>query len=331
MIKEGLQERGPLGWGLAFMRVLETQMRITLHGHASMWTDISPYTLQCCAFIKPLMAMIGKMLDSMLTTKIPASIHMIQMLHMVTKRRQPEAVNMKSCSPFTDERGFNLKLHLTQATTAVHKHYQLTCQSSRGNFPTCRFGKGSPLCEKTCARQLVESKDSVNGYEVLEEIRPLNARYHDTDRNFMIHPLVPLDDRCIVLSTSRPAIGKAELDLCHLPSLPENDSAACMTQFFNDLFKSFETVDYPALSDVSKAAFRKITFEQLQLIYKVLETRNRAVLDIVPMMAVVLGCNTCMYALGSAEQCLAVFFYLVKYITKDASPLMTCLPLVRIV
>jgi hypothetical protein len=61
---------------------------------------------------------------------------------------------------------------------------------------------------------------------------------------------------------------------------------------------------------------------------KYLPTANGYVVCFVPTASAVLRCNTAIYLLGSSGQSIAVFIYLVKYITKDANQLTDSLALI---
>jgi hypothetical protein len=76
-----------------------------------------------------------------------------------------------------------------------------------------------------------------------------------------------------------------------------------------------------SLSEKEETAIRTITSIGAQTIINVLPDRNKYVVSFNPTSSAILRCNTAMYLLGSRGQCISVFFYLVKYITKDANVL----------
>ena len=99
--------------------------------------------------------------------------------------------------------------------------------------------------------------------------------------------------------------------------LDEDDMTAWQDAMIIQLNRSDTTER--KLTDEEENAIRTITMEQAKKIRAVVEYRNGLVADYNRVASAVLRCNTAMYLLGSTGQCIAVFFYLVKYVTKDAN------------
>ena len=75
------------------------------------------------------------------------------------------------------------------------------------------------------------------------------------------------------------------------------------------------------LSAEEALGIENITAQTARRMITELPNRNKYVVSFNKTVSAILRCNTAMYHLGSRGQCIAIFFYLVKYISKDANVL----------
>jgi len=128
-----------------------------------------------------------------------------------------------------------------------------------------------------------------------------------------LQPSKPEEDKSVKFDLHAELINEYDLDEWH-SKLIENLNAA------DD--------GYAVLSKEDEEAIRKITVTQAKMMVDELADRNALLVDFVPVGTCVMRCNTAMYFLGSSGQCIAVFMYLVKYMTKEANQLSNLIPLI---
>ena len=156
--------------------------------------------------------------------------------------------------------------------------------------------------------------------------------YHDDNNR---RGLTHVDDRAVMLVPQRRTINVNEdqadvasrSDLytyCDMHASLIDDLN--MTPWHNFIIKllsdpNAEGCPRDVLTENEISVIRKITAEDARKIIKLLPDRNKYVVSFNSTASTILRSNTAMYMLGSRGQCIAVFFYLVKYMTKDANVL----------
>jgi hypothetical protein len=83
-----------------------------------------------------------------------------------------------------------------------------------------------------------------------------------------------------------------------------------------------------SLTLADKSAISNLTIDQARMIKWVIGKENGLVVDYNITVSALLRCNTAIYMLGSAGQSIAIFFYLVKYMTKDGNMLANSVSLI---
>jgi hypothetical protein len=96
-----------------------------------------------------------------------------------------------------------------------------------------------------------------------------------------------------------------------------------IVEWREELIKNLNAADegYSVLTVEEEAVIRLITVPQATKMFEQITRANSMVVDFTVISSAVLRSNEAMYFLGSTGQCIAVFMYLVKYMTKDANQL----------
>ena len=100
-------------------------------------------------------------------------------------------------------------------------------------------------------------------------------------------------------------------------------------QWKNEILEDFARAASPAgipeiyqpLTAVETEAIMNLTLPQIRCIMELMRSRNAYTVAYAPVASAILRCNTAAYQLGCTSQCLGIFMYLVKYVTKDANTL----------
>jgi len=154
-----------------------------------------------------------------------------------------------------------------------------------------------------------------------------------TERDYRFNPF-PAPDKTLVAWEVR------RNRLPELPKLPFVDNISATTninQFLRDRLNPEQQQQLGALSDDDWISLWK-DFDKQQLsfnerdrdiIRKLFQFRNSAVVQTSPTLANCLGTNTNALLLGSLEQAKAILFYLLKYITKDSVQLASTVSVIK--
>lgn len=336
----------PLGQGLAALAVTEEQKKDTLHTHAIAMTTLKPEVLQTAAGHQYLQSLVFHTIDSIYKTEIPATLHIkYSALHELGQlpkermsRKLPPLVEKK-----TDmHQVLKFANDVVLTTAGIHAHKKpgacVPKMKSSGGQELCRFGKSTRLVEGTQVIQLAPPDDPTSN-----DVHIVNVSSPEPDifikSRETIHPnstnrgLLPVDGRPIMYVTSRP----------ELKFTPLQSDQECALNYYDDLLteeylpqwkecminqiqsSNKSTLD---LKELDINAIKALTLYEAMQIRNVIVYRNGMVVDFNPVSSAVLRCNTAMYMLGSTGQCIAVFMYLVKYISKDANDLSDSLAMI---
>jgi hypothetical protein len=247
MFPSNILQKGapPLGQAHSAIAVIEEQKKQTLHAHAIVYLAFKPETVQNLADHPFLRQVMCNVMDSVITTMVPAHLHVKQaLLHHMGKQpndhstgRIPPAVT--TIPVRTETNGEEVRraqrmqqadllevrnfAYQTTATTGIHVHQLPTCQSKQplppGVTNTCRFANPQPLSEATQYIQLKKPEEEAEeearevarnvGFMLLRE--PEARETNTTHRWRRQHSgenrgLVVQDSRAIILRTSRPIL-----------------------------------------------------------------------------------------------------------------------------
>ena len=163
-----------------------------------------------------------------------------------------------------------------------------------------------------------------------------NRPQHNINPNSINRGLVSQDSRPIMIVTSRRQLVMnndnddktnkniaLDFNLHLLPNDVNDEDLTLMTSWHEAMIHQLNLADsgIRKLTNAEEESIKKIKRPQAILMKNVIENRNGMVVDYNEVASASLRCNTAMYLLGSQGQCIAVFFYLFKYISKDANML----------
>ncbi len=324
------RRNGPpaLGQGLAALGVTETQEKLSLHMHAAVWTTMKPQMFQELAGCKYFASKLGHILKTMYKTEIPASMHFMNACNVIKgipKKRMAGLLPPQSIDK-NDERGLLIFCCECGSSVQIHEHRSPgTCDPKCEvcGKKCCRVAKKSPAVDmKTCAIELVEDDDAEAGYKILMQLEPRNENTFAKNR-ILNTGLVPVDSRIIMFVLERNTI--------RITSSTPGDDVNCfdmhqelfcdMNLWAETIIEQLQRIDQRQLTVQEKECIYQLTQEEATRICNFLVTANGLVTDFSPVGSAVLRCNTAMYFLGSSGQCISIFFYLVKYLTKEANNL----------
>ena len=236
-------------------------------------------------------------------------------------------------------------------TTNIHGHVTPgTCDPKNKPPPhlemKCRLGKGSPMQDNNDVIQLAEVEDSQDrdAFEIvplqppprglLPKDRVPGTGLPEEDNRALVYVLprrqidTAFDGVTTPSSTPSPDINIINMTTMQLEKLRLNfhdelltgeDTSAWADAIIADLDE--ENDYYWRLTETEKTQIRQLPRHHIEKMKTVLENRQALVVDYSIAASCALRCNTAVYMLGSSGQSIAVFFYLVKYIAKDAHDL----------
>ena len=331
--------KGIFGHTKAAYTVTEVQGRLSLHGHLTIWSVLSPEVIQNSIQCYKLVDSIKEVILSQISSSIPLKFHVDALNRQATppSYRSPNVPPRAFFdSPLPEENKNNFENHVYNVvnTTAVHQH-SLTCvkgnlghKGCRLSYPSnCTNGKGVTIIQlKVNHTENIDEKKSVtknnqkdictnnidpqnlllnvkdNKKEIeYYEIKYEKIKFVNFENNYIIKhkPLGTSDNKCIILE-----IQKEHSTLIEI----------------NNILKSCQYNNFSFLNNLDDESKRNT--------FKVISHRNGGVVNYSPTASAALRCNTAAYHLGGNDQAKSTLFYLIKYITKDALSPTTSLALI---
>jgi hypothetical protein len=321
----------PLGRGLAALAVVEENKRNTLHAHVMFWSTLKPELLQLIAGSVYFERVVCNIIDSIYRTELPPEVHLRHaLLYEICQLRKPRMAretpynlqNPEELTRFADKVGMTVGIHTHLRDTCVHESQRLHVVQK------CRMGKGTRLQDRTEVVQL-----SVDDNDALL-IQPPSLRSPSSLRANIEHGvgLTPCDSRPLMyvsrrramyMSASDQMIEGYSLQMDLRTDLISTESMNLWHEHIIQYLNAYLVLDAEEIESI-----RSVSFAMALKLPIVLSARNAMVVDFNETASAALRCNTAMYMLGGSEQCIAVFMYLVKYISKDANTLGESLPLI---
>lgn len=323
---------------LAFLLVTEETKRKALHTHlVAMLQHLKPDFLQCMAGHPYFEKLICKIIDSIFATELPVEILLKDALLKDVgglpsprmTRTLPPDITMKDGLPCTEKEGLDELekfANRTSGTVNVHRHYSPgTCDPKQLNHDgtkSCRLAKSSPMETSTRVIQLAPDPDDPQGFLVVP-VTPQDPTTLSRNR-VMGSGLNPMDSRPIMYVNMR-----RELDVNNLLDSPwfnfhqELLTPEGIEQWREEIIMTLNSGESQTevLTPTELELIRGVTLAQALRLKEVLLRRNGLVVDFSKITTAVLRCNTAMYHIGSSSQSIAIFMYLVKYLSKDADNL----------
>ena len=222
---------GIFGQTKAAYTVTEVQGRLSLHGHMTVWSVLSPTIIQQCIQCKRLVNSVKEVILSQISSSIPLEYHMKALNRQATppahrSPSDPPRFFYDSPLPITSINEFNDHVYSVVNSTAVHQRSDTCIKDPLGHvgcrlsYPSnCTAGKSIEINElkivnannkkvdnNKVIRQNVIEKNNNNSDELMYEIIPeKNIKFNNIESNFIMHykPLGLLDNRCIVLEIQK--------------------------------------------------------------------------------------------------------------------------------
>ena len=320
----GNNSRGVFGKTVAVFSVVETQARISLHGHSAVWASLPPRIIQQYAADPTRIAAIMNCLDGMFSAQLPLHVHVAGLARRLRGERVTRYTYTPSPNPSTHPTLFTARSNIIQDNVGCHQHSD-TCEKSPTGKYMCRLARPAALNPVTSVVQLIQPTDVYDAtttrgdhWQVRAEgIESLNTTTSALNRDHTLFPIPEVDSRCIVLELGRPGFP--------LPATFEQ----ARIQFDNaeNLEGTFCSSDTWLV--ICDSIGKIIDSDLRSKVWNLLRVRNGAIVDFSPTSTSVLACNTAMYALGSVEQCKAILAYLLKYLVKDATALAHSLVIIK--
>ena len=316
--------RGVFGKTIAVFSVVETQARISLHGHSAVWASLPPRVIQQYAADPIRITAIIKCLDGMFSAQLPLDIHAAGLARRLRGERVTRYTYTPSPDPSTQITQFTARSNIIQDNVGCHQH-SATCEKGKPGKCMCRLCRPAALNPLTSVVQLIQPTEICNDTTIrgdnwqvrAEGIQSLNTASSDLSRDHKLFPIPDVDSRCIVLELGRPLI-----------ALPDTFEDACI-QFHNGANLEGTLCSSATWLVLCDSIGKIIDSEMRSKVWNMLRVRNGAIVDFSPTSTSVLACNTAMYPLGSVEQCKAILAYLLKYLTKDATALAHSLVIIK--
>jgi hypothetical protein len=342
----GARLRGVLGRAVAAFFVKETQGRGALHDHGLVWVaELTPLLLQAAAGIPGLVQKLATAINSVLQADLPPTTHVRHLLGQLEGQPTPRCCWIPTPLPLEAADAYRAKVDTCMNVLQKHTH-SATCRKGTAGEFKCRLAKPSGTVDATCVVQLLQDEDDDDGEDVegvvadaARSAEPQVADMVEPDaygrtlgRNYLTHPLPDDDPRVVAWELRRP----------RFPPLPDMMTRGAANRVLARLSDSDRSL-LAALSegvvrgDLAQYALPEDLCERLAAlphadwmrIARALPRRNGSLTEVSDAMTALLACNTAVYLLGSTEQAKAALFYLVKYITKDSTPLATSLSVVH--
>ena len=313
-VANGARNKGIFGKTVAAYTVTEVQGRLSLHGHMTVWCQMSPKIIQQSIQNKKLVPSIKKIILSHIASSIPLQYHVTALSTQATSPKnrlceQPRRTFFDAPDPLKNFVGFNSHVHNVVNSTSVHQHSSTCVKGPRGHiecrlsYPTqCTNGKDITICELKLITKDIKSKKNINTQNMIsneieyEEINFENIKFKNYENNNIINkkPLGLPDNKCIIIELQK--------EIYSISQINETIYSLQLCKETQQLMSVWDTLDY------------NISMETKMVIAE----RNGAVVNYSPNASALLRSNTAPYHLGGNEQAKGTLYYLIKYITKDA-------------
>ena len=311
-VPNGSRKIGIFGKTVAAYTVTEVQGGLSLHGHMTVWCNLTPKIIQQSIQNKKLIPSIKEVILSHIASNIPLQHHLKALSTKATSpinlpREPPRRTFYDSPIPSENIDEFNCHVYNVVNTTSVHQHSPTCIKGPRGHiecrlsYPSlCTNGKDITISE---LKQVTiwkenneETKNKAKKYNEIKykEIKFEDIKFINYENNIIINkkPLGIPDNKCIIIELQKEVYLLSQIDstIKTLKSCKESKK----------LMSIWDRLD-PQISNETKL---------------VLAERNSAVVNYSPTASATLRCNTAAYHLGGNEQAKATLYYLIKYITK---------------
>jgi len=291
----GNQKRGVFGITKAVFSVVETQARLSLHSHMAVWGGIPPSVIQQYATDPVIIDAILKCMESMFRNETSLDEHAIGLTRKIKKEPKHRHIYTTCPDPITDNVAYTTRSEGIQQCVAVHQHSKTCEKTDVGDFK-CRLSKPTACIAHSHIVQLLPDG-------TITEIETLNEETCGRMRDRNVHPVPAQDERCIIVELARPLL-----------DIPLTWELAA-----EELLQRGETdTNEPWPVFVKAVGENTVDIAKRTKFWDSLRKRNGAIVDYSTCATALLCCNTAAYPLGSSEQCKAILFYLLKYITKDS-------------
>ena len=126
-IPNSSHNKGIFGNTRAAFTVTEIQGRLSLHGHMTVWTSLSPSIIQRSIKCKKLLESVKDVIKSQIASTIPLNYHITSMSRQATTPEErptdePRRTYYDSPSPDLNLAGFEDHVHRVVNSTSVHQH-----------------------------------------------------------------------------------------------------------------------------------------------------------------------------------------------------------------
>jgi len=286
-----LQQRrqGIFGVPVAHFSAVEVQGRGSLHVHFILIGGVNPETMQAAVNNPELLDIVCIKLDSMVKAEIPDSYHNPTPTDSTENQSgKPDFRPALTLSPLPniDPDSFWDRVYRTATAVQCHKHTS-TCHKGKSGKYCCRMAMPQGCWnQRTGPVQLVYSEilSALDPTKTLCKIpRALKSiETNNTASPAAAEPLPPPDKRTIIYELRRRSSDDAPL---------------------HSIIHSTSPTDSPYVEETNP------------------DGPNSNVVAYSPALTAALACNTATYPLGNTVQAKSTCFYLIKYITKDATAL----------
>ena len=142
-IPNSSRNKGIFGNTRAAFTVTEIQGRLSLHGHMTVWTSLSPSIIQRSIKCKKLLESVKDVIKSQIASTIPLNYHITSMSRQATTPEErptdePRRTYYDSPSPDLNLAGFEDHVHRVVNSTSVHQHSP-TCTKGPLGHIGCRL------------------------------------------------------------------------------------------------------------------------------------------------------------------------------------------------
>lgn len=308
------RSKGIFGSTIAAYTVTEVQGRLSLHGHMTIWCNLSPEIIQQSIKCKKLIPTIKEVILSHIASSIPLKYHVTALSTQATPPlnrccQPPRRTFFDSPIPNENIVNFHSHVHDVVGTTSVHQHSPTCVKGPRGHmecrlsYPSnCSNGTGITICElKPTKPNNTNKKHGDNKEKNITEIKfeviPYsNIHFVNIENNYTRNnkPFGLIDNKCIIIELEKEmyTFSQINTEIQKIKQMKEGET----------LMNIWDTLQIDLCNETKN----------------VIAARNGAVVNYSPTASGTLRCNTAAYHLGGNEQAKATLYYLIKYITKDA-------------
>ena len=300
---------GLFGDALAAYGVTENTQRGSLHAHFVVWGGLPPTLLTRVAHIPALVGAVCNVLESMFITKMPRALHVTRAAgdyirdnlstDQVARRRPSVLV----CPPVTTSE-FWLHGMKNAACFQYHQH-SFTCFKTKMGKCGCRMCYPRYIRNDSNFVQIIPS--DLHGWHVLEAVQ-----HPIVFQTSYEHPIVPQDDRALVLELARPSIEP-------LPHVNAEDNAKRLI-LYDMLAQAMGTFAEKDLLDFLQQSSLPSLEKVYNKVRELLPEANAMVVDFNLLLTGFIGSNTAVYHLGNVVQSNSALFYITPYMSKSNTP-----------